>query len=382
MNYKYISLLWITLLIQPKNVSSQELLKPFNLIGKISGIDSGSFQILRIVDSNANHLKITSRNVAIKNGHFTIKGEMAYPHAFVANIYKGKKMIPTEMFFIEPGNQYLSGNYDSMIYTVPNVSSNSNHEFINEYWNRYKMIEKLSDIFQRESRIAYAKFGNLLPDTTQIRIRDLQSSFVNRRDSLMLNQAIRYPNSYISLWIFIERFFTVGYKEIYEVGFNHLSTDLKQTTTGKFLTNHINAAKVTANGQPFPDFSLTDLNGVSKGISMSGNKYTLLEFWFSHCGPCIAQFPDLKTVYKDFSDKGFNLIAISTDRTNEKNSLIAAIKKHGLPWQQLWDKNGIEANRITINSFPTNFLLDENGTIIQKNINPAALRKFLDQKLN
>lgn len=378
----FIIIIWFLLFsFKHSSILSQKLMVPFTITGVIEGVDTGRFKLMRLVDSTANSIIFDGTGTII-NEKFTITGKIAYPHAFVANIYKGKTMIPTEMFFIEPGIQYLKGSYDSMMYTVPVISSKTNKEFVNDYWSKYKIVDKLYDLFQKESSIAYDIYCTEVPDTAKIRIEYLKQAFINRRDSLILHQINQNPASFVSLWILAERFFTVGYKKIYEESFNQLSGNIKQTKTGIFLGEHIKTAKLTANGQKFPLFKLSGLDGNNKQLSFLYYKYTLLEFWFSHCGPCIAQFPDLKKVYKNFNGKGFNLVAISTDQISENHYLKAAIKKHELPWQQLWDKNGVETSRLSINSFPTNFLVDNKGTIIRKNIHPAALREFLEMNLS
>ncbi len=359
---------------------SQESMRPFKIIGNIEGIDTGRFKMLRLVASAANSIIFTSGD-SIVNEKFTITGKIAYPHAFLARVYKGNSMVPTEYFFIEPGTQYLNGYFDSIRYTVPLNSSKTNTEFLEGYWPQYKSVEKFYEVYSNAARLARSEYGQLIPDTIKARIGNLQTSFINKRDSLILQQASQFPGSFVSLWVLAERFFTVGYKEIYEKSFNRLSSSIKLTRTGKFLGNHIMTAKITAKGQKFPLLNVMDVKGKKNQKIRLNNKFTLLEFWFSHCGPCIAQFPELKNLYKDFKAKGFNIVGLSTDRAEDKASLNKAILKYELPWDQLWDKNGIESVKLTINSFPTNFLLDENGIILEKNISPVLLKTFLEKNL-
>ena len=48
-----------------------------------------------------------------------------------------------------------------------------------------------------------------------------------------------------------------------------------------------------------------------------------------------------------------------------------------LNWTSLLDENGVNANKLGIYVFPTNFLLDQNGIIIRKNISLIELDLFL-----
>ncbi len=358
---------------------SQTLMKPFTIIGYIAGIDTGSFKLIRLVDSLGNRIKIESGG-AIINGAFTIKGRVAYPHAFMARVYKGNQLAPTEYFFIDTGTQYLSGSFDSIKNTVPLNTAKTNTEFLKGYWPKYKSVDNLWVIHLEEIRKARSIYGQNIPDSVKIRVNMLRDNFITSRDSLILKQVKQFPNSYVSLWVLTERFFIVGYKKIYENSFNSLSSANKSTRTGQFLKKQILTAKVLSKGQKFPFFPVVDIEGKTETFSVNA-RYTLLEFWFSYCGPCIAQFPELKSLYHDFNKKGFDIIGLSTDKIEDKANLKKVIGKHDLPWKQLWDKNAVRSFGLTINAFPTNFLLDENGVIIEKNIIPVALKNFLQKNL-
>ncbi len=53
------------------------------------------------------------------------------------------------------------------------------------------------------------------------------------------------------------------------------------------------------------------------------------------------------------------------------------VKEQKLPWPQYLDENGTVTKQLSISIWPSNFLIDENGVIIQKNISPQDLELFL-----
>ncbi len=110
-------------------------------------------------------------------------------------------------------------------------------------------------------------------------------------------------------------------------------------------------------------------------------KYTLIDFWYSNCSPCIGQFADLKTIYEKYKGQGFEIIGISADKVKDKQNWQNIINKHQLIWPQYWDINGQETSKLSINTFPTNFLLDSEGKIIKKNIRPVELAEFLSENM-
>jgi peroxiredoxin len=100
----------------------------------------------------------------------------------------------------------------------------------------------------------------------------------------------------------------------------------------------------------------------------------LVEFWFSNCAPCIAQFDELKSHYQDLRKKGLEVVAISIDGKDKLAAAQKIIREHQYPWKQIADVGGEQARSINVQSFPSNFLLDKQGKILQTNIGLESLK--------
>lgn len=107
----------------------------------------------------------------------------------------------------------------------------------------------------------------------------------------------------------------------------------------------------------------------------------MIDFWFNHCGACIGQFDDLKNIYALYKDKGFTIVGISIDGKDKIEDWKNVIDQYHLPWKQYLDFNGKECNKLSIEAFPSNFLINEQGNIIAKRISPNKLSKFLETHL-
>jgi len=111
------------------------------------------------------------------------------------------------------------------------------------------------------------------------------------------------------------------------------------------------------------------------------NDFTLLDFWFSSCEPCIRQFPQLLKIFNIYRNKGFNILGVSVDETNKINKWKKIINDKNLSWPQYLDENGMNSKKNNIVIFPTNFLINKSGKIIAKDITPEELEKFLEENL-
>ena len=86
--------------------------------------------------------------------------------------------------------------------------------------------------------------------------------------------------------------------------------------------------------------------------------------------------------YKEFHKKGFDVLGVSLDQ--KKEDWLKAIDDDKLTWTHLSDLKywGNEAAKLyAVNSIPSNFLLDETGTIVGRNLTGDDLDKKLKEVL-
>ena len=199
----------------------------------------------------------------------------------------------------------------------------------------------------------------------------------SERQKLELEFVKINPSSIVSAYI-LSVYATSWGKGKSEELFNKFSTENKNSEYGKKVANYIKLNKELKIGEQYVDFKMADLNGNSKKLSDFKGKTILLEFWASTCGPCRQQNPNLVKTYKKFKPKGFEIFAVSLDQ--EKNSWLQAIEKDSLNWEHVSDLKGDdnEASLIYgVTGIPANFLIDQNGVILGRNLRGNELNEKL-----
>ena len=184
------------------------------------------------------------------------------------------------------------------------------------------------------------------------------------------------PNSYVALWDLVFNYQLLEKndqkRKVLDI-VQIFSNKLKDTKTSQALVNALEQDLQLINGVSFPNLFLEGSDSLYALIAKK--KYTLVDFWFSDCVPCMKQFPVLKELYDDNKERGFEIVAFSVDSNADqwKESII----KNQLKWVQQLDESRMIANALFIRKYPTNYLIDHTGKIIEVDIKPEALREFL-----
>jgi peroxiredoxin len=155
----------------------------------------------------------------------------------------------------------------------------------------------------------------------------------------------------------------------------------KETETAKVIQERLTNVESVETGNSFVDVELNNVNGEPVKLSSVAGKGTcvLIDFWASWCGPCRRENPNVVALYKQYHDKGFDIVGISRDR--QKEAWLKGIADDGLTWTHLWDKDGVACKAYVVDFIPTTFLLDKEGKIIARDLRGDALRDKLKELL-
>lgn len=135
-------------------------------------------------------------------------------------------------------------------------------------------------------------------------------------------------------------------------------------------------------GDTLPDYPMPLLSGDTVGLRelLQGKKLVLLDLWASWCAPCRKENREtLVPLWDQYSPAGFQIIGYALEAS--KGPWAAAIEKDGAKrWLHASDLQGDESAlfvELRMTTIPANFLVDENGKVLAKNLHGKELAAWV-----
>jgi peroxiredoxin len=334
----------------------------YTVVGNIDGSDSITFYLQKREAGKT----VSIDSAVSRKGTFTMKGGVIdYPQSIQLVAGNTKKRTS---FYLENSEITVKGSLDSLF--KAKVTGSKSQDEYDALINSNKPLSDKYSRFVNRYQVA-SQSGNAATvamlekqlDSIQVEMSNLEKNFVKT-----------HPSSYVSPSILVSLSYEMEADEI-ESMVNGLDTSISALPPIKIMKERVAVMKSVAIGQKAPDFTLSDVNGNPLALSSKiGSKLLLIDFWASWCNPCRQENPNVVKVYNEFHKKGFDVFGVSLDQ--KKEPWVKAIADDKLSWTHVSDLqywNNAAAKLYAVNSIPANFLLDETGKIIGKNLRGEAL---------
>ncbi len=123
------------------------------------------------------------------------------------------------------------------------------------------------------------------------------------------------------------------------------------------------------------DFTLTDLQGKSWHLADLRGKVVLVNFWATWCPPCRKEMPDLESLYSQFKEQGFVVLAISDEESAKVSPFLA---ERSITYPVLLDPGRKVNQEFEVEGIPKSFVYDRGGKLVAQSIDMRTKKQFLE----
>jgi peroxiredoxin len=338
----------------------------------IAGVKDGQQVILKTLDENNRYVNVDTTVVELENFFFEGKADSPLMHYVFINGLNGS--VPV---VVENGNIGVTAYKDSL-HTSVVEGTKSNEEFRTYLTETRKIYGELTAI-----RTDFATASRNQDTQAMTELRTTFEAIQKKAQNFDLEFVTNNTESYVATLV-LERILDTKSQPIDTIKkvYNSFSPALKSTVSGKNTAKKLAALGASEIGAIASNFTAKTPDGNELALNDVIGKVTIIDFWASWCKPCRVENPNVVAMYNRLHEKGLNIIGVSLDK--DANKWKQAIEDDQLTWNhvsnlQFWQDP--IARQYNVTAIPQTFILDENGTIVDKNLRGAELEKRIVELL-
>jgi peroxiredoxin len=346
----------------------------YTIKGELAGADGMKVVLKKMTVASGDAVDMDS--CIVKKGKFEMKGTVEYPE--YCELYAGDN--GPLLLFVE--NTVIDVAFDLQNIKNSKVTGSPETDLFGEFNNRMAGFEK-SAAKANDDYMSMKLSGEKDVEKEREHLARMEQ-ILQQRTGYMKQFAKEHPNSMVAALVVnnnLVYYVLPEELEPYTAGFDTVNS---KSPWVQSIREKAAAAKRLAIGQPFVDIRLPAPDGT--GIALSDyagkGKYVLVDFWASWSRTCRMANPHAVKMYSRYKDKGFEIVGVSLDK--DKAEWTKAIEADALPWPQMsdlkfWQSEG--AGLYSVNTIPYSVLLDKDGKILAKGLQPDELEKKLAKLL-
>jgi thiol-disulfide isomerase/thioredoxin len=219
----------------------------------------------------------------------------------------------------------------------------------NDYWEAHS--EAIMDLSSPERKIFFEKRKAEEDKKIQFLINNKSqyySFWIFRTDMVYMGSNVPYG---------YPRLTGAALRQLYDSIF---PDKLKKSPEGAVVLKILAAMNVRKNAMA-PDFTTTDIYRHPISLHDYRNKYVLLNFWASWCGPCVAELPAIKKIRDTYTSDQLEIIGSTVN--DDTTAFLNAAAKYKMSWTKIFNNKTLE-KAYGIAGVPVLLLIDPSGKII------------------
>lgn len=366
---KSLPLLVFSLLLFISCTTSQEQETVFTIEGKLHNANQETIRLYQARGLNANEFDMIDTIPVNTDSTFSASYSLE-PHFYQLRINDS-----LDVPIVADSSQNITINFSQN--GEYNVSGSPDTELFEEYEAyRTGILEEL--VYPIRGQLEDLRDQDN-PDDAQ-RIEELGSRVLQAeatyRDTLI--HAVREMGRSIAIYPTMVRWNGDKHMDYYE----ELAADFTQEHEGlevaEFVSEKVRILKQVSIGGQVSEITAPNPDGEEQSLYNHLGEFTLIDFFGSWCAPCRAESEHLNRMYSQYKVDGFEIFGFGVEF--DRQSWLRALDQDNRSWTNVSTVSGYEGEitkEYAITSLPKNFLVDEDGIIIAKDIHGEELEEKL-----
>ena len=351
--------------------STDEETVVFSLKGNLHSNDQDNALLYQAKGLNANEFDIVD-TLAVQSDSTFSESYSLEPHLYQLRIYGYP-----DVTFIADSGQQISIRYSSEDnYEISGSPDTKLYEEYEEYRSNVlsEIVHPIRD--QLDDMLA-----NDDPEDSE-RIEELGKEVLRAesayRDTLL--NSVQELGTSIAIYPTMVRWDGDKHLDFYEDLADDFSEQHQGLEVAELVSDKLRILRQVSIGGEVSDIVAPDTSGTERSLFDNLGTYTLIDFFGSWCGPCRSESAHLGRMYDRYKSSGFEIFGFGIEY--EEESWLRAIEKDSRSWINVSTVDGYSneiAVEYSITALPKNFLVDENGIIVAKDIHGEELEEKLSE---
>ena len=127
--------------------------------------------------------------------------------------------------------------------------------------------------------------------------------------------------------------------------------------------------------QKAPNFKLKAQDGKIFELAKLKGKVVAVNFWATWCGPCRKEIPGFMEVYKQYKDKGLEIVGVSLDQDGWE-VVKPYVEQSKMSYPVVVDNGELAEAYGVPNAIPATYIVDKKGNIAKKHVGFMSKSEF------
>lgn len=376
----------------------------FKIKSNIGGMNDGAVVFLRSIEENADRDNVIASDT-VHNGQFCLTGSIDFPtlsrvEITVVKHYEDGTPYDAEtstVLMLENADYTIEANHisdmpltwefqKSPLTKENNVKVTGGGIAEQEYREYRKCIhpfELKAWLYEEQARkwMYMEKIQNQDSIDYYQKLQQNAEAVAAKEKMQFIKKHPKYSISMFHINSMMQECFSLTCHEIDEM--LSLVSGTKDTQRLERLKTSAEYAKSFAKGSNYTDFEVSTESNDIKRIAdyIKSDRYTMIDFWASWCGPCRASIPHVKELHEKYGDK-LCILSVSVDK--EEKAWRKAVDEEQMSWTQLLaSKSGTRTLQKSYNltSIPYMLVIDKEGKIICATHDPNVISSVLEANI-